>query len=220
MPCLEVEVVDVEPDRLGDPGPGAVEHLQQRPVAQRQRRARRAGRLEDPLDVRQRQRLGQPLGRRRRPDGGRRGRPASSPSRTANRWKPRTATTVPRGGSPRSAADGPASPSRRRDQERRRPSASRTLVELVDPASRQVAGVPPQVAPVGRQGVVGQPALDHQVVEVGPDRPHHLARAGDGPADRRSAVTRRLSRARSPARRWPARAPRRPERWSASRRGC
>ena len=52
-----VEVVDVEPDGLGDPGAGAVEHLEQGPVAQRQRRARR----------------------RRRPRGSPRRRPAAAP---------------------------------------------------------------------------------------------------------------------------------------------
>ena len=34
-PRVEVEVVDVEPDGLGDPGAGAVQHLEQRAVAQR-----------------------------------------------------------------------------------------------------------------------------------------------------------------------------------------
>ena len=36
-PRVGVDVVDVEPDRLGDPRAGRVEQLEQRPVAQRQR---------------------------------------------------------------------------------------------------------------------------------------------------------------------------------------
>ncbi|GAA4718488.1 hypothetical protein GCM10023349_43100 [Nocardioides conyzicola] len=45
------------------------------------------------------------------------------------------------------------------------------LVEVVDAALRQVADVPAQVAPVRRQGVGREPALDREVVEVGADRP-------------------------------------------------
>ena len=69
---LELEVVDVEADRLGDAGTGAVEDLEQRPVAQRQRRPGGAGRLEELLDVAERDRLRQPLGRSRRAHAGRR----------------------------------------------------------------------------------------------------------------------------------------------------
>ena len=51
-PSSQVEVVDVEADRLGDARAGAVEHLEQRPVAQRQRASSPApGRLQESLDL-------------------------------------------------------------------------------------------------------------------------------------------------------------------------
>jgi hypothetical protein len=43
--------------------------------------------------------------------------------------------------------------------------------QVVDATPGQEAGVPPQVTTVGLQGVVGESALDDQVVEVGADRP-------------------------------------------------
>ena len=127
-----VEVVDVEADRLGDPRAGAVEQLEQRPVAQRQRRAGRAGGLEDRLDVGQRQRLGQPLGRRRRLHAAGRvvgGQPVGD-ARTCG--SPRTATTV-RAADVELSGGWSASPSRSAHQE----AGHRRLgdvVEVVDAA--------------------------------------------------------------------------------------
>ena len=65
-----VEVVDVEAGHLGDPRPGPVEELEQRAVAQHPRVGvvGRPGRVEQPLDLVDGDRLGQPPRRRGRRD--------------------------------------------------------------------------------------------------------------------------------------------------------
>ena len=45
------------------------------------------------------------------------------------------------------------------------------LREVGDPPLGEVGAVAPQVAPVGGEGVGGDAALDHEVVEVGAHRP-------------------------------------------------
>ena len=68
---------------------------------------------------------------------------------------------------------GVESPSRRATR-RRRHGRLPDVVERLHALVGQPAGVPAQVAAVGLQGVVGQPALDDEVVEVRPDRAQHL----------------------------------------------
>ena len=48
---VQVEIVDVEADRLRDPRTGAVEQLDQRAVAHRQRRLVDSRRIDQPLDL-------------------------------------------------------------------------------------------------------------------------------------------------------------------------
>ena len=185
---LEVEVVEVEPDRLGDPRAGAVEHLQQGAVPQRLGGPGRAGRLEQSARPR---RPPIALGSRCGAAGGRTPREGSvvaSPSRAANRWNPRTATTVRAA----EAADRAAPPSAP-ERSAARNSADVPLahgVGLGEPAGPAERAVAPQVAAVRRHGVAGQPALDRQVVEVG----RHRGVERTGPALRRSPALRRRTR--------------------------
>ena len=58
-PSLPLDVVDVEAHGLGDARPGAVEQLEQGPVAQGCRGVADRRGLEQPLDVLDRDRLGQ-----------------------------------------------------------------------------------------------------------------------------------------------------------------
>ena len=91
---IEVEVVEVQPDGLGDARAGAVEHLQQRPVAHA--RAPCPGHR-PPRAASRRPPSGTALGSRFAGVGGRtpaEGSAVASPSLTANLWNPRTATTV------------------------------------------------------------------------------------------------------------------------------
>ena len=91
---LEVEVVDVEADRLGDAGPGAVQHFQQCPRAQA---GGRSGLAEGAAAASSRstcwtgKRLRQAASECRWADGAS-DRPRSSPSRWVKRCSPRTAT--------------------------------------------------------------------------------------------------------------------------------
>jgi hypothetical protein len=71
-PRVQVQVIDVEADCLADPGAGAVEQLEERPVTGGDRRPVEAGRLDDRDDVVDRQGPWQPPRRSRRPDRGRR----------------------------------------------------------------------------------------------------------------------------------------------------
>ena len=57
--AVERQVLAVEAERLADPQPGRVQQLEQRAVARLGPGRRRAGRLEQPLDLVDRQRLGQ-----------------------------------------------------------------------------------------------------------------------------------------------------------------
>ena len=196
MPLLEVEVVDVETDCLGDPRTGAVQHLEQRAVAQGQRRSGGSGRLEDPLDVGQRQRLRQPLGRRRRLDGS--GRVAVGQPFAHHELVEAT----------------------HRDDRARRASRAQRLVvgvaltqlhqelrdvprldrgDVVDAAGVEEADVAPQVAAVRRKRVGREATLDRQVVEIGADDARRLL----------LAQAEYLVKARAT----PSRAPRRPARW-------
>ena len=171
-PSVEVEVVDRAADRLGDPRAGAVEELQQRPVAQRQRLVavgRRASSRAHLVDV---ERLGQPPRRRRRLDvAGRRRRP-TRPSRAAKRCRPRTALTA-RAADAADSGGWSASPSRSRARYAGDVALARPRRARRRPAAGQRRRVAVQVAPVRRERVAGQPALDREVVEVGPhDRRH------------------------------------------------
>src|SRR5690606_28152527 len=65
---VQVQIVDVEPDRLGDAGAGAVEELERRLVAESERRVARAGDVQDALHLVDRERLRQPSWRRGRAD--------------------------------------------------------------------------------------------------------------------------------------------------------
>ena len=89
-----VEVVDGQPDRLGDARAGAVEQLQQRPVAQPARPLDRAGRL----DQRHHRLHRAPPWAAAGPASAAAPRAATSsvtsPSSSANRCSPRTATTA------------------------------------------------------------------------------------------------------------------------------
>jgi hypothetical protein len=162
-----VEVVDVETDRLGDAGAGAVQQLQQRAVTQREHRAGRARGLEDRLDVRERQRLGEPLGRRGRLD-----RRCRVGLRQAVGH--REAVEPPHGddgarGRRRAEGRVGRAPLPQADQERR----YRRLgdgVQVVDALTAQELVVAGQVTPVGAERVGRQSALDRQVVEIGADR--------------------------------------------------
>ena len=223
-----VDVVHVEPDRLRDAGAGAVEHLQERPVTQRERRARRAAGRQHRLDVLEGDRLRQPLGRRRRAYGGRRvvlGQPVLHAELVE----------------PTNGHDGAACAGRtqrrmvgvafpQRDQE----GGDHGLVdraEVIDPPTAQELQVAAQVTTVGLQGVVGQTSLDGEVVEVAPERPARSrprspvlealpsasSRRRPGPRRRREP-TGSARRARRPAARTsgptpaPARPPRAPSR--------
>ena len=150
---------------------GAVEELQQRPVAQRQRGAGRPGGLEDRLDVGQRQRLGQPLGRGRR----------LHPAGRVDRGQPVGERELVE---PPHRHDGPGRrrraqrrvvgvPLAQRDQE---PGHGRLgdVVEVGHAEPVEVLEVAAQVAPVRRERVRGQAALDGEVVEVGADCPRDL----------------------------------------------
>ncbi len=172
---LQVDVVDVQPDCLRDARTRPVQELQQRSVPSSQycglrlsagRRSKDPGHLVDGQGLRQPLRRCRRLHRCRRVD---RGQPLPQ-DRTCG--SPRTATTV------RPALDAvsggwSASPSRNRIRK------SPTTASEIRPRSSisapgQVAVVPAQVAPVRRQGVGGQAALDRQVVEVRTDRPADL----------------------------------------------
>ena len=89
---VEFEVVDVQTDRLGDPRPGAVEHLEQGAsrVASSVRAPRRPISAWTPRPGPPWAAAWRALGRADRPAGS----SADMPSRTANLWKPRTAITV------------------------------------------------------------------------------------------------------------------------------
>ena len=98
-----------------------------------------------------------------------------SPSATANRWNPRTATKV-RAADVELSGGCSASPSRSRI---RKPETVSSVIEaeIVDAGVRQVLQVAAQVAPVRSEGIGRESLLDRQVVEVGADRPVQVAQA-------------------------------------------
>ena len=163
-----VDVVDVEPDRLGDPRAGGIQQLEQRPVPQRQRTVRlavAAGTLQQGQHLVDGQALGQPPARRRRLDRAGHvefGEPFG-------------------GGEAVQPADGDQRARRRHRRQRSRPgvrvaAAQRgqevahvglgDLAQVVDAAQGEVLGVAPQIPPIGAQRVGGDATLDRQVVEV------------------------------------------------------
>ena len=193
---LAVEVVHVEPDRLGDPGAGAVEHLEQRPVAQRPRGALGARRVEDRLDLGDRDRLGQPLGQRRRTYvaarvGRRQALARGEPVEPAHRYDGPTAPRTPPGaGARRHRCAAPRGTPTRRP--RSPPSGS--VTPRAD-AERLVAG---EVAAVGGQRVGSEPPLDRQVVEVERDSPRQRCRTSLDHAATLPDITERPTRPQGP----------------------
>ncbi len=146
--------------------PRAVEELEHRPVPQR-RRILADGCVEQPLDLLDRQRL------RQRPDR-RRGRDLGSDVLRREPLTREEAVQAPRGDD--GARDGRWRVARRpRGAPLPQPADERLdvlgggLPRVVDPALGQVRRVGPQVTSVGLQGVVGEAALDPEVVEVDPD---------------------------------------------------
>ena len=166
----EGQIVHVQADGLGDPGPGPVQQFQQRPVAQRARAGGVVpgrGRGDQPLDLRHADGPGQPA---------RRGRGAHRAGRVG--------AGQPPGGRERvQAADRDHGATRRTGGQR-----EMLLVALPQPGQErghilgghladdgpapggQRHGVAVQVAPVGLQGPRGQAALDREVIEVRLDR--------------------------------------------------
>ena len=92
-PLLEVEAAEVETDRFGHPGPGAVEKLEQRPVTATAGGAG-IGSLDQAMASVDRERLGKRVRRRRVDRAAGSGRLCSSPSQTRKRWRPRTAASL------------------------------------------------------------------------------------------------------------------------------
>ena len=161
-----VEVVDVEPDGLGDPRAGAVEQLQQRPVAQREDRVGCAGGVEDRLDVGERQRLRQPLGGRRRLHRRRRvgrgqavgdGELVEAAHRHHGARRGRRAQ--------RRVSLAPLAQAHQERGHRRLGDR----VQVVDALRGEELVVAAEVATVGAQRVGREAALDREVVEVGAD---------------------------------------------------
>ena len=159
---MEVDVAEVEPHELADAQAARVEHLEDRPVAQRRagRRPRTApSSASTSASV---SAFGIPCGTRGAPTSSLGSEP-SSPSSRQNRWNECTAATA-------------------RGDRRRRVAAQAVVVracvaELVDvpgdgrfvdgtgrrlAAPAQVVGVAPQVAPVRGERVGREPALDAQ----------------------------------------------------------
>ena len=96
------------------------------------------------------------------------GSTSASPSASANLWNPRTATTVRAAHVELSGGWSAAALAQRDEEGRDRRLGDR--VQRVETGGVEVLEVAPQVAPVRRERVGGQPALDRQVVEVGADR--------------------------------------------------
>ena len=161
---FEVDVVDVQTHELRHAQTRTVEELEDRPVARR-RRGRVPGRLDDRRDLldgeRVRQRSGEPgthdaRGRVVVHDPFAQREPMEGPHR---RQHPRDRRRVVRLGV------GPVRRCRHRGDER----ADRLRVDVVERTNLPRAEEPDvalQIAPVRRQGVVGEPALHRQVLQV------------------------------------------------------
>jgi len=175
---VQLEFVDIEAGRLGDPGPGPVKELEQRPVPQLARvdtgrgpggRGVWAGasRGEQAFDLGEGDRLGQPPGRRGRRDVSR-GVQFGQALRDRERVQP---------------ADRDHGPGGRTDRKRRvlliaLPQRGEELRHVgggdITQPGRAVVGqhrnVPEQVPAVGLDRVRRQPALHHQVLQVAAER--------------------------------------------------
>ena len=161
---LEIEVAELEPDRLADADAGRVEHLEQRPVALGQRAA--AGdRAEERLDLRFVERLRDPLRDARRVD-----------------LLARVGRQQPLGrAEPVERPHRHERPRNRRRREQRVPVVVGERAEVADvvldglladrrrvvePALAQEGGVAAEIAPVGGAGVRGEAAFDREPVLV------------------------------------------------------
>ncbi|BCJ67959.1 hypothetical protein GCM10009779_57410 [Polymorphospora rubra] len=166
----QVEVVDGGTDRLGDPGAGAVQELQQGPVAQRQRAgvgAVRAGGLQQGDDLGDVEGLRQPAGRCRRAYVAA-GVVADDALADGEAVQPAYGAGGPGGGGRRQrrvVGVALAQPGDVRG-DLRGPDRG----EVVDAVGRERVEVAVQVPPVRGEGVRRQSAFDGQVVEVGADR--------------------------------------------------
>ena len=165
---MGVDVVDVEPDRLGDPRTGGIQQLEQRAVPQRQRAVRiavAACTLQQGQHFVDRQALGQPPARCRRLDrtghvefgepfcGGESVQPADGDQRARRRYRRQRS-----GAGVRVAAA-------QRGQKVAHVGLG-DLAQVVDAAQGEMLGVTPQIPPVGAQRIGGNPTLDRQVIEV------------------------------------------------------
>ena len=171
------EVVEVEADGLADAGPGGVEHLEQRAVAQRRRGVPHRRGLEEPLTSSTRDRLGQPLG-----GAGGCTRRAGSASRHA--LERQEAVPAPdrddcAGGRGRGERQG-GSPSPSRSGEEVGDVGLADVLGPLDARATRGSAVPVEVTPVGGEGVVASAALDVEVGQPGVDGPAHGR--GRGPA--------------------------------------
>ena len=124
-------------------------------------------RLDDRRDLLDGERVRQRAGKPRTDDARRSGRPRSNPSRSANRWNVRTVESVR---ATRRGLVGLLVGTVRRCRDRRHERADRRrvhIVQIVDLRDRwRNAEVSLEVPAVGRKGVVRQPSLDREVVEV------------------------------------------------------
>ena len=177
----QVEVGDLQADRLRGAQPARVHHLEQRPVASAGRPVA-ARRRQQPLDLPVVEDLGKLLRlprRRSAPPSGRR----SIELLAAQMAGRRSAGTPPCGGSSpaeHGRAAVPASPGRPGTPATSRGRAARALTL----APREELAVLEQVGAVGVEGVAGQPALQLQVSEEVEHETPRSARPTGSPAGR------------------------------------
>ena len=165
--CHDMDVVDVEGDRLADAGTGAVEQLDEGSVTQGLRRRAVAGRRDHGLDLRERQGLGEATAGRGRADvGGRIARGAPFEEEEAVEATDGDERAGGRGGGQRRVL--PTALAQRHDEVAH--VGRRHREGVVDAVAPQVLPVSAQVPGVGARGVYGQTPLDPQVPEPVLDR--------------------------------------------------
>ena len=177
----QVQVVDVEPDRLGDPGAGPVQQLEQCPVPQR----RLAGgcRREQPLHFADGDGLGQPARRRWRAHGPGRIRCGQALGER-ERVQPAHGDHCPAGRARGQRRVIPVAFAQPRQEVRDVLRADLPDLGPADGSQRRRIAL--QVTPVGLEGVLSQATFHGQVVEIPRDRARECrqlstsARVSDG----------------------------------------